>query len=185
MAEGNREAPALSGILRWLPFAIAAAVVVLDRVTKVYIRAHFSAYDSVSIIPGLFRIVHTENPGAAFGMLAEGNAMVRSIVLVGISAAVLVFVVAALLKRSNPMGGTASRLALGFILGGAIGNLFDRVALGTVTDCLEIYNGGWTFPAFNIADSAITVGAALLLIDMLWPRHKRMAHHPLQPPAEF
>ncbi len=171
--------------LRWLPFAIAAAVIVLDRLTKIYIRSHFSNFDSVSVIPGWFRIVHTENPGAAFGMLADGNPAIRSIVLIGVSVAVLCFVLTVLLKRSSSMAGTLARLALGFILGGAIGNLFDRIVAGTVTDFLEVYNGGWTFPAFNAADSAITVGAVLLLIDLLRPSHRSLTHQHAQPPAEY
>jgi signal peptidase II len=171
--------------LRWLPFAIAAAVAVLDRLTKIYVRGHFSNFDSVNVIQGWIRIIHTENPGAAFGMFADGNPAIRGIVLVGVSVGVLLFVVNVLLKRSGPMAGTLSRVALGFILGGAIGNLYDRIVAGTVTDFLEVYNGGWAFPAFNAADSAITVGAVLLLINLLRPSHKSLAHQHAQPPAEF
>jgi signal peptidase II len=171
--------------LRWFPFAIATAVIVLDRLTKIYIRDHFGSLDSISVIPGWFRIVHTENPGAAFGMLADGRPAIRSFVLIGVSVGVLLFVLTVLLKRSSSMAGMLSRLALGFILGGAIGNLYDRIVVGTVTDFLEVYNGSWTFPAFNAADSAITVGAALLLIDLLRPSHKGLTHQHAQPPAEF
>jgi signal peptidase II len=185
VTEGNNGMAATRNVFRWLPFAIAAVVIALDRLTKIYIRSHFGVLDSVSVLPGWFRIVHTENPGAAFGMLAEGNAVIRGLVLVGVSVVVLGFVVTTLVKRSSSMGGPLSRLALGFILGGAVGNLYDRVALGTVTDFLEVYNGGWTFPAFNIADSALTIGAELLLIDLLRPNHKRMPQQPAQPPAEF
>jgi signal peptidase II len=160
-------------------------VVVFDRLSKIYIQSHFSSLDAVSVIPGWFRIVHTENPGAAFGMLADGDPVIRSVVLVGVSVVVLVFVVSTLLKRSSSLGGTLTRLALGFILGGALGNLYDRVVLGTVTDFLEVYNGNWTFPAFNIADSAITVGAVLLLIDLLRPAHKRIPQQQAHPPTEF
>jgi signal peptidase II len=182
--EGRGRETAAS-IRRWLPFLIAAFVVAFDRLTKIYIQAHFSSLDAVSVIPRWFRIVHTENPGAAFGMFADGDPVLRSLVLVGVSVVVLVFVVSTLLKRSSSLGGTLTRLALGFILGGALGNLYDRVVLGTVTDFLEIYNGNWTFPAFNIADSAITVGAVLLLIDLLRPTHRRLPQQEAHPPTEF
>lgn len=168
----------------WLPFAIALAVVILDRVTKIYIRDHFDNLDFAQVIPGWFRIIHTENPGAAFGMLADGNPLVRAVVLIGISLVVLCFVINALLKRSDGLASVGSRIGLGFILGGAIGNLYDRIFRGTVTDFLEVYNGSWSFPAFNIADSAITIGSVFLIIELLWPQRKRLGHHIVQPPTE-
>jgi len=169
----------LPGLLssRWTPFLIAAAIVVLDRLSKVWIRSNVSSYDSIGVLRGWFRIVHTENPGAAFGVLADGNPMVRSVVLIGVAVAVLSFVVMALWRRSNGFASAATRLGLALILGGAAGNLYDRVMRGAVTDFLEVYNGGWTFPAFNLADSAITVGSVFLIIDLLWPRKKQ----PTQP----
>ena len=173
-------------ILRFLPFAIAAAIVLLDRFTKIYIRNHFNNFDAAEVIPGWFRLIHTENPGAAFGMLAEGNPVLRSIVLVGVSGAVLLFVIGTLLKQSSAASGLAMRVGLGFILGGAVGNLYDRVAVGTVTDFLEVYRGSWSFPAFNVADSAITVGAGLLLIDLFWQPHRQgiRSRRPVQPRSE-
>jgi signal peptidase II len=171
--------------VRWLPFVIAAAIVILDRLSKIYIRLHFRDFDSFQVVPGWFRIVHTENPGAAFGMLSDGSPMLRGIILIGISTVVLAFVAHSLLKNSSSAMGTLSRLGLGCILGGAVGNLYDRVLIGTVTDFLEIYNGSWSFPAFNVADSAITVGAVLLLIDLLRPSRKSVAPQVLQPPTEF
>jgi len=157
---------------RWTPFLIAAAIVVLDRLSKIWIRSNLSSYDSISVIRGWFRIVHTENPGAAFGVLADGNPMLRSVVLIGVAVIVLFFVVMALWRRANGFASAATRLGLALILGGAAGNLYDRVTRGTVTDFLEVYNGGWTFPAFNVADSAITVGSAFLIVDLLRPRKK-------------
>ncbi len=137
-------------------------------------------FDSVPLIPGLLRIVHTENPGAAFGVLAEGNPFLRSAVLIGVSAAVLVFVAYALWSRGTSFSSAWTRIGLSLILGGAIGNLYDRVLHGTVTDFIEVYHGAWSFPAFNVADSAITVGAVLLMLDMLRPRRKPLEEH-----AEF
>jgi signal peptidase II len=168
-SKGDYDSPLPS---RWTPFLIAAVVVVLDRLSKIYIRANFSSFDTVSVIRGWFRIVHTENPGAAFGVLANGNPLLRSIVLIGVAVAVLFFVVLALWKRTAGFASPATRLGLALILGGATGNLSDRVTRGTVTDFLEVYNGDWTFPAFNVADSAITVGSMFLIIDLLRPRKK-------------
>ena len=169
---------------RWSPFILSLLVIAFDRVTKLYIRGHLTELDSIQVIPGLFRIVHTENPGAAFGLLAESNPYVRAVVLVGISSMVLVCVVSALLKRGSGAWHWISRVALGLILGGAIGNLYDRIFRGMVTDFLEIYNGGWSFPAFNVADSAITIGAVFLLFELIWPQRNRIAGHVVQPPTE-
>ncbi len=150
-----------------LPLTLALLVVVADRVTKTWVQRSMTVFDAKQVIPGWLRIVHTENPGAAFGVLAEGNALIRSIVLIGISTLVLAFVASALWSRKSAFTATPTRAGLSLILGGAVGNLFDRISLGTVTDFIEVYHGSWSFPAFNVADSAITVGAALLLIDLL------------------
>jgi len=150
-----------------MPAAVSSIIVLLDRLTKVGIKHGMSSFESVSIIPGWLRIVHAENPGAAFGFLAEGNPLLRSFILVGVSSLVLWFVVAALWGKRTSFTSTLSRLGLALVLGGALGNLYDRILIGTVTDFIEVYHGGWTFPAFNVADSAITVGAFLLAIEML------------------
>jgi signal peptidase II len=160
--------------------ALLASLLILiaDRISKLLILHSMQSFDSVSLIPGWLRIVHAENPGAAFGVLAEANPILRSIVLIGISGAVLVFVASALFARGRAattnglLRSAATRFGLAFILGGAIGNLLDRTIRGTVTDFIEVYHGVWSFPAFNIADSAITVGAVLLLFDLLKPRGK-------------
>lgn len=151
-----------------MPLAVIALIVVADRITKVEIRAAFNDFDSVSIIPGWLRIVHAENPGAAFGFLAEGNPLLRSAVLIGVSSVVLMLVGYALWGRSKSFTSPLIRIGLSLIMGGAASNLFDRIFRGAVTDFIEVYHGGWSFPAFNVADSAITIGAALLLLDMLW-----------------
>lgn len=148
----------------------AVLIIIADRITKLAILHSLPSYDSVSIVPGWLRIVHAENPGAAFGVLADGSPLVRSVVLIGISGAVLVFVAASLWSRNGAFRSVATRFGLALILGGAIGNLIDRIFRGAVTDFIEVYRGAWTFPAFNVADSAITVGALLLLFDLIKPR---------------
>src|SRR5947209_12822799 len=152
---------------------IALIIVAADHVTKVMIQHSMNSFDSVPVIPGLLRLVHTENPGAAFGILAEGNPMLRSIVLIGISSVVLCFILSALWSRNDNYAALPTRFGLGLILGGAVGNLYDRIAHGTVTDFIEVFHGSWSFPAFNVADSAISIGAALILLEMLWSSRKR------------
>lgn len=143
------------------------------------IQNSLTIFDSRPLIPGWLRLVHTENPGAAFGMLAEGNPVLRSIVLIGVSSLVLAFVLGSLWNGGETAQTALSRLALSFILGGAFGNLYDRVLHHRVTDFIEVYHGAWSFPAFNFADSAITVGAVLLVVELLRPRSARVVgSHP-------
>ncbi len=160
---------------RLFPFLIAAAVVALDRLTKSLIKAHLGAYDTITVIPGLFNIVHTENPGIAFGMLANASGAWRDILLIGFSAIVLVAISFILLRPASQRDAWL-RTALGFILGGAFGNLYDRIVIGTVTDFIEVHAGQHYFPAFNVADSAITIGACLLLLDMWRAKERRVSH---------
>ena len=147
---------------------IAAVIFIADRLTKLWIEANVSVFDSFTVIPGFFDIVHTKNRGAAFGMFAGTDHPLRSFLLVGVSLAVLAFIAFALLKPGKsglpPSRTTVTGMSL--ILGGALGNVYDRVVHGEVTDFLEFYQGQYRFAAFNIADSAITVGAALLILDM-------------------
>jgi signal peptidase II len=157
---------------RLLPLIVATLVVVGDRLSKLEIQRALSNYDSVPVIPGWLRIIHTENPGAAFGMLAEGNPILRGLILIGVSGMVLLFVIRALWSGHSSLNSWLSRLGLSLILGGASGNLYDRVVHQTVTDFIEVYHLGWSFPAFNVADSAITIGAILLLLD-LWRQNPK------------
>ena len=157
-----------------LPLAVSLAVIVADRVSKLSIQRSVTPMDSISIFSGWLRIIHTENPGGAFGVLAEGNAALRTIVLIGVAALVLVFVIRALWGHNSSFNTSITRFGLALILGGAIGNLYDRVIHGTVTDFIEVYHGSWSFPAFNVADSAITIGAILLMLDFLRPQRRRV-----------
>lgn len=160
---------------RLLPLAIALPVFVLDRLTKIWIENNVSAYDSFHVIPGFFDIVHTKNRGAAFGMFAESDSPLRTFLLIGVSVAVLIFITVALLKPSKA-GGVATPLTqygLSLVMGGALGNIYDRIVHGMVTDFLEFYLGEYRFAAFNIADSAITIGAGLLILDMLRTRNHK------------
>jgi signal peptidase II len=153
---------------RVIALLVAALVFVLDRVTKVMIERSVALYDSFHVIPGFFDIVHTKNRGAAFGMFADSDHPLRTSLLIGVSILVLIFVAWMLLKPDKG-GSHTTRLTLfglALVLGGALGNIYDRVLYGMVTDFLEFYVGQYRFAAFNIADSGISVGAGLLILDM-------------------
>ena len=160
---------------RWLPFLIAAVIIALDHWTKTLIRARVDLYSSFTVIPGYFNIVHAENPGIAFSMLADAPGVWRDALLIGFAAAVVIGISAMLLRRAT-LGDACLRTALGLILGGACGNLYDRIVSRTVTDFVEVHAGQHYFPAFNVADSAITVGACLLLLDA-WRTKERKGSH--------
>ena len=156
--------------------AIIAAVVLLDRLTKLYIQANFSPLDIVPVIPGVFNIVHAENPGAAFSMLADAPLAIRRAVLVVLSGAVMA-VIGFMLFRPLPTGTKETAITpigLSLVLGGALGNFWDRVIVGTVTDFLQVFIGPYEYPSFNVADSAIFCGAVLLIAD-LWRSRKTAA----------
>jgi signal peptidase II len=157
--------------LRALLYGIAAAVFVLDRITKILIKHNFSVWDTVAIIPGFFNIVHTENTGAAFSLFAGARSGLRTFLLVAVSTAALAIISVLLWRMHGRMGESrATQFGLALILGGALGNVYDRVIHGAVTDFLELYYRGFSWPAFNVADSAITVGACLVVLDMLRAR---------------
>jgi signal peptidase II len=146
-------------------YGLAGAVFAVDRFTKWMIETRFSSYDSFVVIPKFFDIVHSENRGAAFGLFAESSSEWRTFLLIGFSLVALVALTVMLWRTSKLDRITAIALAL--ILGGAVGNVFDRVRWGTVTDFLLFYIGTYQWPAFNAADSAIVIGSGLLLLDFL------------------
>ena len=147
------------------PLLIALAVLLLDRITKWAIAQTIPLEDAINVIPGFFRLTHLENTGAAFSLFADSTSPFRTALLIAFSVAALVVISVLLWKdRSVFHSGT---LALSLILGGAVGNLWDRVSDGKVTDFLDFYIGAHHWPPFNVADSAIVVGALLLFMRML------------------
>jgi signal peptidase II len=147
------------------PLLIALAVLLLDRITKWAISQTIPLEDAINIIPGFFRLTHLENTGAAFSLFADSPSPFRTTLLIAFSVAALAVISVLLWKdRSVFHSGT---LALSLILGGAVGNLWDRVSDGKVTDFLDFYIGTHHWPPFNVADSAIVVGALLLFMRML------------------
>src|SRR5215471_3000567 len=152
---------------------IAASVVVLDRLSKWLVAQKIGLSDSVDIIPGIFRLTHVQNGGAAFGLFSESSSEWKVAMLIMFSIAALAVVSALLWKNGKAMNATA--IALSLVFGGALGNLWDRVASGSVIDFLDFYIGSHHWPAFNIADSAIVVGALLLLSEIfLAPQEEKI-----------
>lgn len=144
-------------------FALAAAMLALDRVTKIAVAAAMPLYDAKPIIGGFFDLVHTRNTGIAFSLLDDAGPVVKSILIPVFSLAAVSLVVY-LLWKSGPAT-RRMRFGLTLILAGAAGNLYDRFVYGYVVDFLDFYVGQYHWPAFNVADSCITIGAGLLLLD--------------------
>jgi signal peptidase II len=152
---------------------IAALVVVLDRLTKWVVSQRITLHDSVDVIPGVFRLTHVQNQGAAFGLFSDSPSEWKVAMLILFSVAALAVVSALLWKNGNAMNATA--IALSLVFGGALGNLWDRVSSGRVIDFLDFYLGSHHWPAFNVADSAIVIGALLLLSEIFWAPQEEKA----------
>lgn len=152
----------------WL-LLIALAVIVLDRATKLLVAKKVAMGSAVTVIPHVFRITHVLNTGAAFSMFSDSASPLA--VRIGLVTFSVIAAVAVLVMLWR-YGKTWSLASIGFalVLGGAVGNLYDRVALHYVIDFLEVHILGYHWPDFNVADSAISVGAVLLLAEMIWPR---------------
>jgi signal peptidase II len=152
---------------------IALAVILLDQATKLVIVRSLRLGQGIPVIPGFFDIVFVLNPGAAFGFLATLSEDLRNpfFILISVAAIVLIVLYHTRYLRSHRL----VSVALGLILGGAVGNLIDRLRYGMVVDFLDVYVGRYHWPAFNVADSAISIGVGLMLLDMLldWRREKR------------
>jgi signal peptidase II len=155
-------------VMRRFHFVIALIVVCLDRVTKLTVEKDISLHDGIQVIPGFFRLTHVENRGAAFGLFADSPGQWKIAMLVLFSIVALIVVLALLWRNSHAMTSTGIGLAL--ILGGAVGNLWDRLLNGRVVDFLLFYVGQYQWPAFNVADSAIVCGAGLLVIEILFAK---------------
>jgi signal peptidase II len=148
---------------------LVPALLAADWISKRWIEANVDFFDTHIVIPGFFSIIHTQNRGAAFSLLDDAPEAVRAFFLIGVSGvvtAVVAWMLYSALRKQSPLRAT---LPLALILAGALGNMYDRVRAGVVTDFLLLYYKDWQWPAFNVADSAISVGAVLLLAEMLKP----------------
>jgi signal peptidase II len=144
---------------------LSGIIVVVDQATKALVRSKLPLHDSVNVVPGMLDITHVRNTGAAFGMLNEMQFPYKAVVMVLV--AVLALVAVAVYAITLPREQRVARFGLALILGGAVGNLIDRAMAGYVVDFVDVYSGGIHFWAFNVADSAITVGVVLMLLDVL------------------
>jgi signal peptidase II len=145
----------------WLPLLILA----LDQVTKAMVRAQLALHASVTIVPGLVDFTHVRNTGAAFGILNYAEFPFKTALIVTIATAGLIGV--AIYSASLAQQQLAARVGLALIIGGAAGNLIDRVVVGSVVDFVDVYWRSHHFWAFNVADSAITIGVAIMILDMI------------------
>lgn len=155
-----------------LLLAIAGVVILLDQVTKAWIMATLRVHEGFPVIDGFFDIVHVQNPGAAFGFLAGASPAFRSVFFIAVTA-VAILIIFQYLRKAR-VEDVALIVALALIVAGAVGNLIDRVRFGKVVDFLDVYIGTYHWPAFNVADSAITCGAILLAM-ILFRRRKDAA----------
>ena len=144
----------------WRWFALAAAVVLADQATKAVVLSRFALGERLELAP-FFNLVFVYNPGAAFSFLSEAGGWQKPL-LVAFALAAAAIVSVLIVRRP---GERLLCTGLALILGGALGNLIDRLRFGQVVDFLDFHAGGWHWPAFNVADSAITVGAALLILE--------------------
>jgi signal peptidase II len=142
----------------WLPLAI----VLIDQLTKAIVRATLPLYSSVSVVPGFLDFTHVRNTGAAFGFLNAADFPFKTTVIAAIATAALIAV--GLYSASLAAHQRVARVGLALIVGGAAGNLLDRVITGSVVDFVDVYWRTYHFWAFNVADSAISVGAVLLIV---------------------
>lgn len=147
---------------------LAALVVVLDRASKIWIVHHINPGYAITVIPGVFRLTHVLNTGAAFSLFENSSPIVVRNSLIGFSIIAVIIVLAMLWRAGRTLSLTGIALAL--ILGGAIGNLYDRLRFSHVVDFLEVHIVHYHWPDFNIADSCIVIGACLLLIEIFRPQ---------------
>jgi len=147
---------------------ISGLIAIFDQISKAVVLKNLPIHDSIPVISGFFSITHIHNPGGAFGFMANQSSSLRSVIFIIISflAIGLVYYFYRNTPRTHPW--LASGFAL--IFGGAIGNLIDRVRFGKVIDFLDIYIGSYHWPAFNVADSAISIGVAIFLFHLLFKK---------------
>jgi len=154
--------------LPWL-LLLSALIIVADRYTKSLVSSRIALGDAINVIPGFLRITHWLNEGAAFSLFADSTS--PNVVrwgLIAFSAIAGLAVLIALVRLGSRISLTTVALAL--VLGGAIGNLHDRIRYGSVVDFIEVHIFGYHWPDFNVADSCIVIGACLLVLDSLFPR---------------
>ena len=164
MSEPISAAPARAPSFRF-EFAIIAAILAADQITKALVRAYIPLHDSVLVIAGWLHLTHVRNTGAAFGFLNAADFPYKQAVVALAATAALMGIALYAARVSSHR--RLARIGLAMILAGAIGNLVDRLWLGSVVDFVDVVLGGWHFWAFNVADAAITLGVLAMMIDMI------------------
>ena len=149
------------------------AVVLLDQAVKAAVRPRLGLFDSMTVIPGFFSLTRVHNTGAAFGLMNAVDIPFKTAIMALVQTTALVGL--ALYAATLAPGQRLTRVGLSFVIGGALGNLIDRVYAGYVLDFFDFYWGGWHFWAFNIADASITIGVALMVLDLLGVGHSRVS----------
>lgn len=155
------------GKTRTFDVILPILVVVLDQVTKAIVRATLPLHESVTAIPGFIDFTHVRNTGAAFGFLDRVDFPYKTVMIALIATAALVGV--GVYAASLAHHQLAARAGLSLIIGGAAGNLIDRLTAGSVVDFVDVYWRNWHFWAFNVADSAISIGVGIMILDMIMP----------------
>jgi signal peptidase II len=143
-------------------------VIALDQVTKLAVIRALRPFDAIPVIPGFFNLVHVRNPGIAFGLLSQLGTAWSAFLLSAVTTAAIILLILWFARLRDDDRRTAFGLSL--IIGGAVGNLIDRVRLGEVVDFLDFYMGSFHWPAFNVADSAVTVGTIWLALSILFEK---------------
>jgi signal peptidase II len=166
---------------RTVHLLLALIVIALDRWTKHLAATRIRLYAHIQIIPGFFRLTHTENTGAAFSLFADSPSHWKTGMLIGFSVVAMVIVSVLLWRQQTAL--TMTAIALSLILGGAAGNLWDRVLHGRVVDFLLFYVKQYQWPVFNLADSSIVVGACLLVTEIVFSPPKAVGDSPSQSPS--
>jgi len=164
----------LGPVIRPMEIATIIGIIVIDQITKLAIRSTIPLYAKRSIIPNLLDFTHVQNTGAAFGVLNASDFPFKSVVMIVV--ATLALVAISLYARQLGNEERLSRYGLAFILGGAFGNLIDRAIAGYVVDFVDVYWGDAHFWAFNVADAAITIGAILVLLEMIGIGRRHASH---------
>ena len=151
--------------MRRLQLWVSALIVVFDQITKAMIRSRLDLHESITVIPGLLDLTRVHNTGAAYGFMNSVDIPYKPALFALIAIAALTGLV--LYSGTLEPGQRLTRLGLSLVIGGAAGNLIDRVTAGYVLDFVDVYRGGWHFWAFNVADAAISVGVAFMILDLL------------------
>lgn len=157
---------------------LSNALIVLDQYTKFLVTTHLPLYYSVRVIDNFFSITHIRNPGVAFGLFAQHDSEYKALIFIVISTVAILAILVIFHQTQGDKGMVQTGLIL--IFGGAVGNLIDRIIYKEVIDFLQFYYDQYSFPAFNIADSCITIGVGLMILDLFKKQPDKMAGPEIQ-----